>query len=614
MEYILRMRQQGFETIDAIKGRIGGLTKELEKVKIGSARFDELTTEMRTAQGAVDQARQKFDTYATTTERATGFMREQRKEQRLQNFYFRESQQALGAVSLGLAAFNGAAGESSKGMANLSNAVNQGFLAFQGLDFMMSGFKGPAGIAIAAIGGVSAMLFSMHQQAAQAALRVGELDEQIMRLQVELGKASKQEMLSFLQTQLLKAKTRLEELKVITYDWTVLLRAGMGTWLKTSGTLEEIRAAEIKILELEKATQGVNKDITGDKEKQYQANAKSIEKLNEAVELWDKMELSAARMAQVGGMTPKLAGLDTKAFDKALEQIQTKGFKLPEISPLSALGSTNDLQNQLRGVEEELSRLEIGSGSWLAKLGEVDALKAKIEGALITPLQKVQKSWAQAVPFVTKGIGTIAQFSAQKSEEQLNRIESEKTAALARIDAQLANEKLSEAERLALLSRRAQVEAEYDAKTREAKAQAFQADKTAKTIQAVIDTASAVVEALPNIPLSVLVGAMGAAQVALIAGQPTPKFHSGGVVPGGMYLDSAPHQNVPILARGGETIRTEAQEASIGRGGSTLIFNFNGPVSDGEFVWKQITKRLRETGLDITAVAVNNRANLRLAK
>jgi len=60
-------------------------------------------------------------------------------------------------------------------------------------------------------------------------------------------------------------------------------------------------------------------------------------------------------------------------------------------------------------------------------------------------------------------------------------------------------------------------------KTKEAKS-----DKTAKIIQATMDTASAIVEALPNIPLSILAGVMGAAQTAMIASQPIPSFAEGG--------------------------------------------------------------------------------------
>ncbi len=47
-------------------------------------------------------------------------------------------------------------------------------------------------------------------------------------------------------------------------------------------------------------------------------------------------------------------------------------------------------------------------------------------------------------------------------------------------------------------------------------------------MEAIIHTASAVIEALPNVPLSIAVGIMGAIQTALIAGTPLPALAKGG--------------------------------------------------------------------------------------
>lgn len=52
-------------------------------------------------------------------------------------------------------------------------------------------------------------------------------------------------------------------------------------------------------------------------------------------------------------------------------------------------------------------------------------------------------------------------------------------------------------------------------------------DKANSIVQAGIATALAVTKALPNLVLAALVGAMGAAQVALIAAQPIPKYAKG---------------------------------------------------------------------------------------
>ena len=611
IEYILKMRQQGFETIDAIKARIGSLTKELEKVKIGSDRFSELTEEMRTAQGAVDSARSNFERYANTTDRATAFMREQRKEQRLQSFYLRETQQALGAVSLGLSVFGAAAGSSSGDINKLSNSLNQGFAAFQGFSFLLSGFSGPVGIGIAALGGLSAAFLSMNQQAKEGEVRLQDLDIRLNNLRVSIGDISKGAQLAFLNAELLKTKLHMVNLQNSTIDWgrtlfDITAPFDQNVIYKTVGSPEEIKLAEIKIVELRKSVEDLNKTIEKDA-------SEGIAKFMEKVDAHMFAVLRKARFDAVVNLRPSMAGLDTKAFEKGLANIRDKGFKLPDIVPLSQLGSLNQLNEQLSVAEAELGQLEIGSDAWIRKMGEIAAIKAIMKKALLDPMEEFKRGWAIAVGFISRGINTISQLSASRSDAQIARIEQERDLEFARINDGLANEKLSEATRRQLIAERAKLEIQYDEQIRKEKARAFQADKEAKMIQAAIDTASAIVEALPNPFLVSWAAAMGAAQIAVIAGQPTPRFHQGGTVGGGLFLDAPPHREIPVLARGGETFRTEAQEAALGGGGGAIVnINFNSPVSDVQFVTRSIQKALRETGLPVEKLFVNRRSKISL--
>ena len=57
-------------------------------------------------------------------------------------------------------------------------------------------------------------------------------------------------------------------------------------------------------------------------------------------------------------------------------------------------------------------------------------------------------------------------------------------------------------------------------------------DKAKAIYAAIINTASAIAEVLPNLPLAATIGAFGAAQVALIASQKLPAFARGGMVTG----------------------------------------------------------------------------------
>lgn len=79
---------------------------------------------------------------------------------------------------------------------------------------------------------------------------------------------------------------------------------------------------------------------------------------------------------------------------------------------------------------------------------------------------------------------------------------------------------------------RAKIEAKFAQKAAEFKRKESVAEKRKNIFEAIINTASAVVQALPNIPLSIIVGGIGAAQTAAIASQPIPKFRQGGKVGG----------------------------------------------------------------------------------
>lgn len=95
-------------------------------------------------------------------------------------------------------------------------------------------------------------------------------------------------------------------------------------------------------------------------------------------------------------------------------------------------------------------------------------------------------------------------------------------------------------------------------------------------------------------------------------------FHEGGTVPkahGGAFINAPPSKEFPILVRGGETIRTEAQEAGVQRAlastGTTINIHVNGPVADPRAFKEIIEKGMRETGItDAAQYFRNSRSNL----
>jgi hypothetical protein len=104
----------------------------------------------------------------------------------------------------------------------------------------------------------------------------------------------------------------------------------------------------------------------------------------------------------------------------------------------------------------------------------------------------------------------------------------------------------------------------YAIKEREIKRKQAEADKRKAIFDAIVGTAVAVIGALPNFVLAAIVGALGAAQIAVIAAQPIPKFEKGGAVPSSDIqgiISGKPHAagGVLIEAEGNEFITRRSQ-------------------------------------------------------
>lgn len=92
-------------------------------------------------------------------------------------------------------------------------------------------------------------------------------------------------------------------------------------------------------------------------------------------------------------------------------------------------------------------------------------------------------------------------------------------------------------------------------------------------------------------------------------------FHEGGVVPkahDGAYINASPSREFPILVRGGETVRTEAQEAALQtRGGVTFNVNVYGPVASEQAFKELVERGMRKLGVtDVSKYFRNSRSNL----
>ena len=171
--------------------------------------------------------------------------------------------------------------------------------------------------------------------------------------------------------------------------------------------------------------------------------------------------------------------------------------------------------------------------------------------------QKNLKKWLQTA---SQAIGAIGNLVSAVYDGQIDRIEEEQDANdekyekdVERYEKQAEQGAISEEEGEARKrSAKAATEAkneELEKKKQEIAHKQAVWEKATSIAQAGIATALAITEALPNIPLSILIGALGAIQVATILATPIPSYAEGtkdGTHPGGKALvgDAGKHEVV----------------------------------------------------------------------
>ncbi|MCS2814656.1 hypothetical protein NXX52_19890 [Bacteroides ovatus] len=159
----------------------------------------------------------------------------------------------------------------------------------------------------------------------------------------------------------------------------------------------------------------------------------------------------------------------------------------------------------------------------------------KAEDKALKERQKNLKKWLQTA---SQAVGTIGNLVSTLYDAQIDKIEEEQDANDEKYDKDVErvdklaesgaiSEEEAEARKRAAKSLTEAKNAELEKQKQEmARKQAIW-EKATSVAQAGIATALAITEALPNIPLSIVIGAMGAIQVATILATPIPSYADG---------------------------------------------------------------------------------------
>lgn len=204
------------------------------------------------------------------------------------------------------------------------------------------------------------------------------------------------------------------------------------------------------------------------------------------------------------------------------------------------------IAEQLQKLKADLSRKETEA--------EIDAINkvTKADEKSQKERQKNLKKWLQTA---SQAVGAIGDLASALYDGQIQKIEEEQEANDEKYDKDVEriqnladsgaiSEEEAEARKRAAKERTEIKNAELEKQKQELSRKQAIWDKATSIAQAGIATALAITEALPNIPLSIVIGALGAIQVATILATPIPSYVEG-------TKDSAGHRGGTALVGDG---------------------------------------------------------------
>jgi hypothetical protein len=201
--------------------------------------------------------------------------------------------------------------------------------------------------------------------------------------------------------------------------------------------------------------------------------------------------------------------------NEEIEEQQTEffeAFKERFEERLEKLQEEHDLKQKF--LEEE----------WEARQEYNDYIEETQERLLKIEEEKqeaIRKNWLETFDVISGGLNALGNLISATYDQQITDIDEAEAAAIEALD----NQKLSEEEYAAAKEKMME---DYDEKRKEIQRQQAIQEKSMAIFEAIINTAAAIVKALPSIPLSIAAGVTGAIQTAAIAAQPIPAFAEGG--------------------------------------------------------------------------------------
>ena len=293
--------------------------------------------------------------------------------------------------------------------------------------------------------------------------------------------------------------------------------------LMERGTDEEMRAQERAAMKEGNAWKKQYADGTITRE-EYERGMNEITLKYSKVRLQTLIDEARAQL-ELAGLTDE----QRKDLETRIDELQTK------LEGLDLQAGTKDVNTQAREFAEAMRLMERSMSDSLGESADMLTGMINLFRELTTEGEKSAVAIGAAVMQIANGLASVmndiyqSRIDALDDEQEANEDAYDKE--VERIEALQEQGAISteeaEARKRAAEDKTKKNEEEIARKKAQLEQKQARWDKANSIIQATIATALAVTKALPNLVLAAVVGAMGAAQIAMISAQSVPKYAKG---------------------------------------------------------------------------------------
>jgi len=314
--------------------------------------------------------------------------------------------------------------------------------------------------------------------------------------------------------------------------------------LETNNKIEELRASHQEKLS-QQQSDAIEK-IREDESKSVEERVGALDDLskrvmqNEELTQEQRAEIKKQAQSEIEGLIAEEEAAELERMDRILEaELELAGLRAQTVDEQIR----HERDKKQAGLEEIARMEEAAREQGIEDLREFNLRREILEEETEQRIRDLQReAHEERLQERERELGEYKRIGNEAFNTTLDLLDRETQAHLAQLESRLENEDITQDQ--------------FDDLRAKAAAEQAQRARRLAIFEAIINAARAVAQALPNIPLSIAVGALGALQIAKVASEPVPTFSKGEIGiegPGNSTSDS-----IPARLSKGESVITAA--------------------------------------------------------